>query len=205
MNGRFEIPIPPRGYNMFLIDDYLRTIRSHEERVKLINTYGFSAEKRGEYERAHSLPHGAVELALLCEDRQLNELNSYINNTMNGLYERKASPEEINEALTDFASRSGGIRTLYPDAFQFLVQYSSMARRNASAFRGDYRFNNEYKLMRIDCSPTANAQTCSPVNYCVSINYVVALNVAVEAYVVAALALVLAFVYWVWALVFVIP
>ncbi len=205
MNQRFEIPVEPHGYNVFLIDDYLRTIRSHEERVKLINTVGYSAEKREDYETTRGLPHGAVELALLCEDRQILEINEFVNTKMNGLYERKATVAEINEALMDVNSRSAGVRALYPEAFQFLIQYTSMARRNASAFRGDYRFSNEYKLMKVDCSPSSDASTCSPVNWCVSANYVVFLNVVAAAYVLAALAFVLAFAYWIWAAAFIIP
>jgi hypothetical protein len=207
MNQRFEIPVEPHGYNVFLIDDYLRTIRSHEARVNLINTVGYSAEKREEFERVRGLPHGAVELALMCEDRQVGELNAYVNKKLNILYEQKASPAEVNDALMEVGSRSVGIRALYPEAFQFLVQYNSLSRRNASSFRGDYRFNNEYKLMRVDCSPTSNADTCGldPVNSCVNINYVVFINVGVGYNAVAAVTVLLAFAFWIWAVAFVIP
>jgi hypothetical protein len=199
MNQRFEILVEPKGYNIFLIDDFLRTIRSHEERLRLINTVGYSEEKRDTFERERGLPHGAVELALMCEDKQVVELNAYVNNRLTALYDRKASREEINEALMEAGSRGVGIKALYPDAFQFLAQYGAMARRSSSAFRGDYRFNNEYKLMQVDCTPTSDANSCSPVNYCTSINYVVFI------YGVAAVAAVLAFAIWIWAVAFVIP
>jgi hypothetical protein len=207
MNQRFEIPVEPHGYNIFLIDDYLRTIRSHEERLKLIRTVGYSADKREEYERARGLPHGAVELALMCEDRQIGELNNFVNKRLNVLYEHKASPAEINDALLDVGSRTAGIRSLYPEAFQFLTQYNSLARRSASSFKGDYRFNNEYKLMQVDCSPTSNVLSCGPdpVNVCVNINYVVFINVGVGYNAVAAVTVLLAFAFWIWAVAFVIP
>jgi hypothetical protein len=207
MKQRFEIPVEPHGYNVFLIDDYLRTIRSHDERIKLINTVGYSEEKREAYERERGLPHGAVELALMCEDRQIAELNTFVNQKMNILYEQKASREEINAALMEVGSRSIGIRALYPEAFQFLVQYNSLSRRNASAFRGDYRFGNEYKMMQVDCSPTSNVLSCGPdpVNVCVNINYVVFINVGVGYNAVAAATVLLAFAFWIWAVAFVIP
>jgi hypothetical protein len=206
-NQRFEIPVEPHGYNMFLIDDYLRTIRSHEERIKLINTVGYSAEKRAEFERECGLPHGAVELALMCEDRQIGELNAFVNKKLNILYEQKADPAAVNEALMEVGSRSVGIRSLYPEAFQFLIQYNSLAKRNASSFRGDYRFGNEYKLMQVDCSPSSNVLTCGPdpVNVCVNINYVVFINVGVGYNAVAAATVLLAFAFWIWAVAFVIP
>lgn len=211
MSKRFEIPVEPQGYNVFLIDDYLRTLRSKEDRAKLIKTVGYSAEKREEYERSHSLPRGAVELALMCEDRQIAELNVMVNKRMNKLYEEKATQAQVNEALMDLASRTAGIKALYPEAFQFLTQYNSMARRNASSFRGDYRFNNEFKIMQADCSPSQNVNYCvgggDPVNVngCININYVVFINVGVGYNAVAAVTVLLAFAFWIWAAAFVIP
>jgi radical SAM superfamily enzyme YgiQ (UPF0313 family) len=205
MNQRFEIPVEPQGYNIFQIDDYLRSLRSHEERVKLINSVGYSAEKREEFERSRGLPHGAVELALVCEDKQIAELNQMVNKKMNRLYEEKASPEQINEAFTEIGSRAAGIRALYPEAFQFLMQYTSLAKRNAASFRGDYRFNNEYKIIQADCSPSSNVLSCGPdpVNVCVNFNLVVFAYVGVLAWV--AIAEFLAFAIYIWAVVFVIP
>lgn len=207
MRQRFEIPMEPQGYNVFLIDDYLRTIRSHEERLKLIRTVGYSAEKREEYERKRGLPRGAVEMALMCEDRQIGELNALVNQKMNKLYEKKATPTEVNEAFMEVASRTVGIRALYPEAFQFLMQYNSLAKRNAASFRGDYRFNNEFKIMQVDCSPSSNVLSCGldPVNVCININYVVFINVGVGYNAVAAVTVLLAFAFWIWAVAFVIP
>jgi hypothetical protein len=203
MSQRFEIPVETHGYNMFLIDDYLRSMRSHEERLKLINTVGYSAQKRAEYERDHGLPHGAVELAMMCEDRQIAELNDYVNHKLTNLYGgQQPAPEQINDALREVASRTGGIRTLYPEAFQFLTQYNLLASRSAAVFRGDYRFNNEYKLMQVDCSPTSNVLTCgpSPVNACVNINYVVFVNVGVGYNLVAVVTVLLLFAFFLWVI-----
>jgi hypothetical protein len=205
MKQRFEIPVEPQGYNVFLIDDYLRSLRSHEERLKLISTVGYSADKREEFERVRGLPRGAVELALVCEDRQIQELNQFVNMKMNKLNSENASPEQINEVFKEISSRAAGIRALYPEAFQFLSQYTALAKRNASSFRGDYRFNNEYKIMQADCSPSAHILTCGPdpVNVCVNFNLVVFAYVGVLAWV--AIAEFLAFAIYVWAAVFVIP
>jgi hypothetical protein len=213
MNQRFEINVEPQGYNIFLIDDYLRSLRSREERLKVINTVGYSAEKREEFERSRGLPRGAVELALVCEDRQLQEINGMLNEKLAKMQADKAPPEQVNEVFREIGSRAAGIRALYPEAFQFLNQYTALAKRNASAFRGDYRFNNEYKILKADCSPSSNANTqvdadvCSNVNTCVTVNLVAFL--AIYAYVavvawVGALEF-LAFAIYVWAAVFVIP
>lgn len=213
MKQRFEMPVEPQGYNLFLIDDYLRSLRSHEERMKLINTYGYSAEKRDEFERSHGLPHGAVELALVCEDRQLQELNTMLNTKLAKLQEEHAPPEKTKELFTEISSRAAGVRSLYPEAFQFLSQYSALSKRNASAFRGDYRFSNEYKILEADCSPNsstnASTQNCTLTNYCSVINVVFGVFLGLYAYVavvawVGALEF-LAFAIYVWLAVAVIP
>jgi hypothetical protein len=177
--------------------------------MKLISTVGYSAEKRDEFERSRGLPRGAVELALVCEDRQLQELNAMLNEKLNKLQADKAPPEQINELFKEISSRAAGIRSLYPEAFQFLSQYTALAKRNASAFRGDYRFSNEYKILKTDCSPNSNVDTdvCSNINTCVTVNLFAFL--AIYAYVavvawVGALEF-LAFAIYVWAAVFVIP
>ncbi|HZV36456.1 MAG TPA: hypothetical protein VFB72_17905, partial [Verrucomicrobiae bacterium] len=166
MKQRFEMPVEPQGYNVFLIDDYLRSLRSHEERMKLITTHGYSAEKRGEFERERGLPRGAVELALVCEDKQLKELNATFRERLSKLQAENGPPEKMTELLTEIASRAAGVRALYPEAFQFLSQYTALARRNASAFRGDYRFNNEFKVLKVDCSPNSNTNTNTNTDVC---------------------------------------
>ena len=188
MNKRFEIPVEPPRYNTFLVDDYLRSLRSHEERIKLINTWGYSAEKREEYEKASGLPHGAVELALVCEDKQISQFTAMVGERMKKLYDEKASPEKVKAALNEFdvRSRSAGFQALYPDAFQFLMQYSGLSRRSAASFRGDYSFNNEYKITLADCSPSANANAnasgpcgdSTPGNWCNYINVAIVVNIA---------------------------
>jgi hypothetical protein len=216
MIKRFEIPVESPGFNTFLVDDYLRSLRSHDERIKLINTHGYSAEKREEFERQSGLPRGAVELALVCEDKQIAELNKMVTDKMKKLYEEKASPEEVKAAFNDIdiGSRAAGIKALYPEAFQFLMQYSALARRTASSFRGDYPINNEFKITLADCSPSANVNAggpcgLDPSNFCVNITVVVNVFGAAYAYVVAvAWVIAAAFValaIYVWAAVFVIP
>ena len=216
MKQRFEMPVE-QGYNLFLIDDYLRSLRTHDERMKLINTSGYSAEKRDEYERSRGLPRGAVELALVCEDRQLQELNTMLNAKLSKLQKEKAPPEKMNELLTEVSSRAAGVRSLYPEAFQFLSQYAALSKRNASAFHGDYRFSNEYKILKVDCSPNsnvnvnanANAQDCTLVNICSVINVYLGVFLGLYAYVAVVawvgLAEFLAFAIYIWAAVFVIP
>ena len=218
MSQRFEIPVESTGYNIFMVDDFLRSLRSREERLKLINTFGYSAEKREEYERRSGLPRGAVELALVCEDKQILELNRSVMEKLNKLHAEKASPEQFKEAFkeVDIASRAAGIQALYPEAFQFLAQYSALARRSASSFRGDYPFNNEYKITLADCSPSSNANAnaggpcgIDPSNFCVNITVVVNVFGAAYAYVLAAawvgLVAFIAVAIYVWAAVFVIP
>ncbi|PWU18826.1 MAG: hypothetical protein C5B50_08130 [Verrucomicrobia bacterium] len=209
MSQRFEIPIEPKGYNLFLIDDYLRTLRSKEERKKLIREVGYSAEKREEYERSHSLPRGAIELALLAEDKKAAELNDMLTKRMKKLYDDKAPQEEVQALFKEAGSRAAGIKALYPEAFQFIMQYYMLAKRNASMFRGDYRFSNEFKIMRVDCSPSSNTDTCGddPVNTCINVNLVVFVNVYGYVFAAAWVGLVafLAVVLYVWAAVFVIP
>jgi hypothetical protein len=218
MINRFEIPVESPGFNTFLVDDYLRSLRSHDERIKLINTHGYSAEKREDFERQSGLPHGAVELALICEDRQVIELNKMVTDKMKKLYEEKASPEQVKAAFNDMdiGSRAAGIKALYPEAFQFLSQYAALSRRTASSFRGDYPINNEFKIALADCSPSANVNAggpcgLDPSNFCVNITVVVNVfafgfayaYVVAVAWVIAAAFVALAI--YVWAAVFVIP
>ena len=207
MSARFEIPMEPQGYNVFLIDDYMRTIRSHDKRMQLIREVGYSAEKREDYERQSGLPRGAVELSLMAEDKRVIELNEMLNKKLSKLYADKAPPEQINNAFMEAGSLAAGIRTLYPEAFHFLMQYNSMAKRAASAFRGDYRFSNEFKIIQADCSPSSNVLSCGvdPVNVCVNINLLVFVNVGGLYNAVAAVTVLLAFAFWIWAVAFVIP
>jgi len=214
MIQRFEMPVASPNYNTFLVDDYLRSLRSPEERVKLINTYGYSEEKREEYERQSGLPHGAVELALVCEDKQVAELNVLVREKITRLYEEKASPAQIKAALDDMniASRAAGIQALYPDAFRFLMQYNAQCQRGAASFRGDYPFSNEYKITQVDCSPSSASSVsadgpCGWAAEATCVNTIIIVNVSVfgllYAYVVAVAWVIAALFIWVAA--FVIP
>lgn len=206
MNKRFEIPIEPEGFSLFAIDDYLRSIRSPEERQKLIRTVGYSAEKREAYERKHGLPRGAVELAVMAEDKRITELNEMLAKKLVALQNSDAGPDAVRQVYMEVGSKAAGIKALYPEAMQFLMQYSAMTRRTAAAFRGDYRFGNEYKIIQVQCSPS-NANSSSPVNVnvWVNVNLGIFINVGVGINVVAAFKYVLAVVLWIWAAAFVIP
>ena len=215
MKRRFEIPIEPGEYNLFDIDDYLRSIRSSKERQQLIATVGYSAELRRDYERRKGLPFGAVELAMMAEDKRVKEINGVLRKRLGSPQPgQNLSPEELMALYRELESMALGLKALYPEAVQFMLQYGVLARRNAASFQGDYQFNNEYKVLRVAC-PNANANanadecfeqnTCWYVNfnYAVNFNAAIFLNAAILAYVAIlyGYAVLLA----IWALVLVIP
>ncbi|MEI6076260.1 MAG: hypothetical protein WCS94_11835 [Verrucomicrobiota bacterium] len=206
---RFEIPIEPEECNLFAIDDYLRSIQSSAERQKLIRTVGISAETREKYEREHGLPRGAVELAVMAEDKRIAVLNDVLVKKLCALQNSEATQDAVKEMYMEIGSKAAGIRALYPEAMHFLMQYSAMTRRTAAAFRGDYRFGNEFKIIQVQCAPSPNAQanSSSPVNVnvWVNVNLGIFINAGVAINVVAAFKYALAVVLWIWAAAFVIP
>lgn len=152
MKKRFEIPVEPSGFNTFLIDDYLRMIQTPEKRKEIIATVGFSPQTREAYEKEHGLPRGAVELAMLTEDRRFKCWNERIMNRLSGKDPSSLDPEEIREAMMQVQSLGQGIQAVYPEAVHFLMQYNSLAQRNKASFRGDYRYTTDYKIILAQCS-----------------------------------------------------
>ena len=116
MNRRFEIPIDPVAYNLFAIDDYLRSIRTPEDRKKLIRKVGYSAELRDAYERKHGLPRGAVELAMMTEDRRVKEMSDKLAQRLAGRAGKEMSPQESRQLYLEVDSIMTGLRSLYPEA-----------------------------------------------------------------------------------------
>jgi hypothetical protein len=148
---RFEIPVNPAGlnYNLFAIDDFLRSIQTSEQRKELIATVGYSPRKREQYERKRGLPHGAVELAMMVEDRRVQEINQLLAERLPALYNREASQQQILDLYQEIASISVGLRNNYPDATGFLIAYSQLSERTRRSFQGDYRFSHEYRILQV--------------------------------------------------------
>jgi hypothetical protein len=162
MTRRFEIPIDPSAYNLFAIDDYLRSIRTAEDRQKLIRSVGYSPQLREAYERRHGLPRGAVEVAMMAEDSRVKELSEKFSQRFWVAVEQKASPQELKQFYLEVESMSSGLRALYPEAVEFLRQYGMLSQRNKSTFYGDYQFGNEYRIMLANTCPGPPPDDCNP-------------------------------------------
>lgn len=169
MNKRFEIPIDPVAYNLFAIDDYLRSIRTSEDRQKLIREVGYSPERRDVFERKHGLPRGAVELAMMTEDRRVKEMSEKLTRRLAGRAGQQLTPQESRQLYLEVDSIMTGLRALYPEAIQFLKHYSALAQRNKATFYGDYQFGNDYRIMianvqrvAVTCPGPPPPDWCSP-------------------------------------------
>jgi hypothetical protein len=152
MNKRFEIPVENSGFNAFNIDDYLRLIQTPARRQEIIATVGYSPQLREAYEKSRGLPRGAVELAMLTEDRRFKETNERIVKRFTGKDPGSLDQNEIKDALQEVQSMGQGLQALYPEAVHFLMQYNALAQRNKASFRGDYRFTTDYKIILAQCS-----------------------------------------------------
>jgi hypothetical protein len=152
MNKRFEIAVEPNGFNAFLIDDYLRMIQTPEKRKEIITTVGYSPQMREAYEKSHNLPRGAVELAMMTEDRRFKEWNERITRRLTGRDPGSLDQTEMKHALMEVQSLGQGLQSLYPEAVHFLMHYNSLAQRNKASFRGDYRYTTDYKVILAQCS-----------------------------------------------------
>lgn len=205
MNKRFEIPLQPGEHNLFAIDDYLRSIRTAEQRKTLISTVGYSTELRQAYETRHALPHGAVELAMMAEDKRVKELNDALAKRLSAAQADSFTPTQLKEFYLEVESKAAGLKTLYPEAMQFLLEYSALAQRNTASFRGDYRFSNEYKIILAQCNPNPNQNFNSNVNWTITVNAAILINAAIFINVAVGFKYVLALVLWIWAAAFVIP
>jgi hypothetical protein len=197
MKKRFEIPVSTGDglseINLFAVDDFLRAMNSSEARRKLIIKVGGSRDAREAYEKKNGLPHGAVELVMLTEDKRFRDLDRVLRNRMPELGSKTTTPEAIEEIYRSSFSFARGMQQLYPDASDFLLQYALIAQRNRQRFLADFSFGNEYKLQMVEwCFPSCdgglNCNTNININLTVNINS--ALFVSIIAAASAALALV---------------
>ncbi len=161
MNSRFEILIPASEYNLFAIEDYLRSIRTPQARQRLIRRVGYSAEKRAAFERKLNLPRGAVELAMMAEDQRLKEMSERLTRKLAAGIKKQVSPQETRQLYLEVDSMMNGLQALYPDALQFTKQYGMLAQRNKASFQGDYQFGNEYRIMMVNALPP-RPDDCEP-------------------------------------------
>ena len=176
--------------NIFLIDDYLRTIKNSSRRQKIIREVGLSREKRDAYEMKHQLPNGAVELAMMAEDERINRISELYIKKLNAAEE----PAEKKSILDEIVSISYSLHTVYPDSIRFLNRYSAMSERVRNDFVGDYEFQNHYKLSQLtfdagnpDNPGVANINTELNINLALNVN--AAVNNKVVATVVVFVAL----------------
>jgi hypothetical protein len=152
MSERFEIPLPQQDYNLFAIDDYLRSVGTSEGRKTLIEDAGYSAQAREAYERETGLPRGAVELAMMAEDPRVKQLQEKLNRQLGGL-SADDDPKQLRNLYLEVESITNGLQVLYPEAFDFIKQYAGMASRNKADFCGDYAFGNDYRIMKVNAVP----------------------------------------------------
>jgi hypothetical protein len=153
MKTRFEIPVELGDYNIFAIDDFLRSIRTPEQCQKLIATVGYSAARRRAYETEHGLPSGAVELAMLAQDRRVKELGEKLNHRLGLSQAAPPTPQQLKAFYSDAESLTSGLRELYPEALRFLRNYGVLAQRNKRTYAGDYHFGNDYRILLANSCP----------------------------------------------------
>jgi hypothetical protein len=198
MGDRFEMPVEVPDINLFAVDDFLRAIRVPEGRRKIVREQGYTEELRRRYEKENSLPYGAVELAMMADDPRVAEMNKLLAERLPDLKDRGVPAKVINDFYEHVGSMALGLQKVYPEATNFLMQYALLSERNRSAFAGDYRFSNEYKLMFVqdggNNSPFVNVNVAVNVNLGAAINVGAAVNVVVVALLVAAAAVLV----WVW-------
>lgn len=184
MKQRFEMPISGSddlsSINLFAVDDFLRSMGNSEARRQLIQKVGFSGQERETYERKNGLPHGVVELAMLMEDKRVQELNRMISRQIPALYEKKVRPEDMIEIHQHSMSIARGLEQLYPEASDFMLQYAVLTQRNRRQFVGDYGFGNEQKLQYADCFLSCDSGlNCNVhVNVTVNVNAILTVNLA---------------------------
>ena len=201
MKKRFEIPLAPgdglSGINLFAVDDFLREMGTTHARRELILKVGASRESCAAYEKAHGLPHGAVELVMLSEDKRFKEMDKLIMSRMPVLFEKNTPPEVLEELYRESFSLGRGLQQLYPDASDFMMRYSLLMQRNRHRFMGDFGFSNEYKLQMVEwCFPSCDGGlNC---NTKINVNLGVNINVGAVAFVALALVFVVCVAACVW-------
>jgi hypothetical protein len=174
------------GINLFAVDDYLRSIQRDEDRRNLILSVGYSPEKRQRYEQERQLPRGAIELAMMLEDRQFKELNSVLMVEMNAMNQVEEGEKVSSDRYETFYQRvyamASGLTRRYPEAMDFLLQYSILNDRNRRRFVGDYKFSPEYQLQMVNWCPPPGAApglNCNTaINLSINVNLGVNVNVA---------------------------
>jgi hypothetical protein len=174
------------GINLFAVDDYLRSIQRDEDRRNLILSVGYSPEKRQRYEQERQLPRGAIELAMMLEDRQFKELNSVLMAEMNAMNQVEEGEKVSSDRYETFYQRvyamASGLTRRYPEAMDFLLQYSILNDRNRRRFVGDYKFSPEYQLQMVNWCPPPGAApglNCNTaINLSINVNLGVNVNVA---------------------------
>lgn len=172
--------------NLFEVDEHLRLLEKEDERKALIETVGYSPEKRAQYEKERHLPRGAIDLAMLIEDRQFKALNREVFEEFTALQKRVNEGEEIGSQTDEFYQKvyavSQGLTRRYPEAMDFLMQYSILHERNRRYFTGDYKFSPEYQLQLANWCPPPGAKpglNCNTaLNLTVNVNLAVNVNAA---------------------------
>lgn len=194
MKQRFEMPISDSddlsSINLFAVDDFLRSMGTSEARRQLIQRVGFSSHDRETYERKNGLPHGVVELAMLMEDKRVQELNRVITRQVPALWDKKTRPEAIAEIHQQSVSIARGLQQLYPEASDFMLQYAVLTQKNRRQFVGDYDFGNEHKLQFVDCFLSCDSGLNCNTNINITVNVNLGLNVNIAAINKVALALI---------------
>jgi len=178
MNSRFEIPISAAEFNLFAVDDYLRSIGTAEARQGLIRRVGYSAEKRSAFEADAGLPRGAVELAMMVEDQRVKDLSERLSRELAHGMAKQVDPQETRRFYLEVDSIMNGLQALYPDAIRFLKQYGVMAQRNKATFYGDYQFGNNYRIMMVNALPP-KPDPCNPNAWWCTESYVYTWSLAV--------------------------
>ena len=181
MSQRFEIPVSVdetlSQINLFAVDDYLRSIQSESDRKKLISRVGYSATKRAAYEKKHQLPRGAVEVAMMMDDRRFKQLNTMLAQQLAQASSEGAKPEVLAKFYQEASSMSMGLAQLYPDAQDFFLQHWLLSQRNHRHFLGDHRFSSEYRMQLV----SSWCPSLSPVNCNILVNLGILLNVGIIA------------------------
>ncbi|MBX7157445.1 MAG: hypothetical protein K1X66_03560 [Verrucomicrobiae bacterium] len=118
----FVMPINPKDFNLFAVEDFLRQIHDSKQRKALIKSAGYSPEARAAYEKQNSLPIGAIELAIMTDDTSLQDRGNQISYK---LIASRENPQLQMRALEEAASFSYGLAKRYPQAMRFMTRYNA--------------------------------------------------------------------------------
>jgi hypothetical protein len=181
---QFIDPIDPQRYNVFAIDDYLRTIANPAARERLIHDHGLDPEVMSRYEDENDLPRGAFELAVMLSDLRVQQMTDEMTKLTLASVDKPELKVEL--AQKDFTMRRGLI-ALYPRAMHFLTQYEG---KLAAGSGRSVLFSQAYYEEDL-CSPTfcvfviafvvLLVNVAKTVNYAANYNYQVNLNCSLNA------------------------